>query len=101
MKVFANDYEVLSIGGLDVENHADGVVIFGETHITKDLAGKQKAQALYEFSQSLVAWFANQDENELASLRQNADEAENLAENSAQNPAQENNAVQTVKNPFA
>lgn len=52
--VFENDHQVLSIGGLSIENHTDEIVIYGDVQIDKTQAGLEQAQALLRFAQDLV-----------------------------------------------
>lgn len=54
MNVFENDHEALQIGALTIENGFDEVIICGDVAISHDEAGKQKAQALYDFAQALL-----------------------------------------------
>lgn len=52
---FDNDHEVLSIGGLTIENSLDSVLIFGELSIDKSQSGLAQAKALQDISGRLVA----------------------------------------------
>lgn len=65
MDIFNNDHEVLQLGGLSIENHLDGVLIVGDVQIDKNLAGKQQAQALYDFAKQLMARFEALGDEEL------------------------------------
>lgn len=51
---FDNDHEVLTIGGLTIENGLDTVVLFGELTITKSKDGLTQAKALQAISSQLV-----------------------------------------------
>lgn len=54
MTPFDNDHEVLTIGGLTIENGLDTVVLFGELTITKSKDGLTQAKALQAISSQLV-----------------------------------------------
>ena len=43
---FANESDVLSIGGLTVENRADRISVYGSIDITRDREGLANAEAL-------------------------------------------------------
>lgn len=51
---FDNDSQVLSIGGLCIENGFDAVQIYGELIIRPDQDGLTQAKALHEFTQALI-----------------------------------------------
>lgn len=55
MTPFDNDREVLTIGGLTIENGLDAVALFGELTITKSKDGLIQAKALQAISNQLVA----------------------------------------------
>lgn len=52
---FENDNQVLSIGGLSIENGLDAIEIYGELILRRDVDGLSQAKALQEFAQALVA----------------------------------------------
>ena len=54
MTPFDNDHEVLTIGGLTIENGLDTVVLFGELTIAKSKDGLAQAKALQAISSQLV-----------------------------------------------
>lgn len=68
MNIFDNDSEVLQIGALTIENQTECVVISGDVQIGKDQIGKEQAQALLAFAQSLCSRF-----EELGELPQQQD----------------------------
>ena len=49
MKPFADESDVTSIGGLEIENRTDRISIGGALDITRDKAGLKHAQALKAF----------------------------------------------------
>ena len=51
---FANDTEAVTIGEMNVENHADRVSVFGELDLTRDKAGLKNAKALKAVLDSVV-----------------------------------------------
>ncbi len=55
MTPFDNDHEVLTIGGLTIENGLDTVALFGELTIAKSKDGLAQAKALQAISSQLVA----------------------------------------------
>ncbi|AJC21776.1 hypothetical protein [Pandoraea pulmonicola] len=58
---FANDADALSLGELNVENHADHVAIFGNLEIRRDAEGRRQAQALKAVLDAVVAALAGDD----------------------------------------
>ncbi|WP_287497740.1 hypothetical protein [Pandoraea sp. CB10b_02] len=58
---FANDADALSIGELNVENHADHVAVFGNLEIRRDAEGLRRAQALKAVLDAVVAELAGAD----------------------------------------
>lgn len=52
---FDNDHDVLSIGGLTIENGLDSISIYGELEIYPTTDGLLQAQALQDFANALVA----------------------------------------------
>ncbi|PAX06376.1 hypothetical protein [Sphingomonas lenta] len=55
IKPFADDEGASSIGGLSIENGTAVVVISGSVEITRDQAGLERARALKELADKLVA----------------------------------------------
>ena len=55
MKPYANESDVLQIGGLQVENRLDRITISGDIDLTRDAAGLADARALQSLLASVVA----------------------------------------------
>ena len=55
IKPFADDEAAASIGGLAIENGTTKVAISGSVEITRDQAGLERARALKQLVDSLVA----------------------------------------------
>lgn len=55
IKPFADDEAAASIGGLAIENGTTKVAISGSVEITRDKAGLERARALKQLADSLVA----------------------------------------------
>ena len=55
IKPFADDEAASSIGGLSVENGTERVVVSGSVEITRDQAGLERARALKQLADGLVA----------------------------------------------
>ncbi len=49
MDIFNNDHEVLSVGGLTIENHVGQIIIYGDLNIAPNEAGRKQAQMLADF----------------------------------------------------
>lgn len=49
MDIFNNDHEVLSVGGLTIENHVGQITIYGDLNIVPNEAGRKQAQLLADF----------------------------------------------------
>ena len=54
IKPFANESEAVTIGEMNIENHADRVSVFGELDLTRDKAGLRNARALRSILDSVV-----------------------------------------------
>ncbi len=54
LKPFADDAASLGIGGLTVENGADSIAIYGQTDLTRDRAGLERARALSRLLNDIV-----------------------------------------------
>ena len=52
---FANEADVMSVGGLNLENHADRVSVFGNVDLTRDKVGLAHAQALKSVLDATIA----------------------------------------------
>jgi hypothetical protein len=61
MKPFANESDVTSIGGLEIENRTDRISIGGALDITRDKAGLKHAQALKQFVNDVIAVLESAD----------------------------------------
>ena len=61
MKPFANESDVTSIGGLEIENRTDRISIGGALDITRDKAGLKHAQALKAFVADVLAVLESAD----------------------------------------
>lgn len=55
MDIFNNEHEVISIGGLNIENRLDKVVIYGDVEIDKSANAMHQAKLLHDFTTSLLA----------------------------------------------
>lgn len=55
MKPYANESEVLTIGGLQIENRVDRITLNGDIDLTRDAAGLANARALQALLASVVA----------------------------------------------
>ena len=77
---YANEADVLQIGGLSIENRLDRITLSGDIDLTADKAGLADARALQQLLADVVA------------------QLEARSDLSAQLPPP---AVQTVDNPFA
>ena len=55
MTPYANEAEVLRIGGLQFENRLDRITVSGDIDLTKDLAGLADARALQALLAQIVA----------------------------------------------
>ncbi|AKG16560.1 hypothetical protein AAX09_01475 [Moraxella bovoculi] len=49
MDIFNNNHEVLSVGGLTIENHVGQITIYGDLNIAPNEAGRKQAQLLADF----------------------------------------------------
>ncbi|SPX83265.1 hypothetical protein [Moraxella ovis] len=49
MDIFNNDHEVLSVGGLTIENHVGQITIYGDLNIAPNEAGRKQAKLLADF----------------------------------------------------
>lgn len=58
---FANGTAALSLGELNVENHADHIAIFGNLEIRRDAEGLRQAQALKAVLDAVVDALAGAD----------------------------------------
>ncbi|AKC70158.1 hypothetical protein [Pandoraea oxalativorans] len=58
---FANDADALSLGELNVENHTDHVVIFGNLELRRDAEGLRHARALKAVLDAVVNELADAD----------------------------------------
>ncbi|UGQ48642.1 hypothetical protein [Massilia endophytica] len=54
-KPFANESDVLNVGGLAVENRVDRVSLHGGVDLTRDRAGLEQARALHKLLGEVVA----------------------------------------------
>ncbi|TWI68953.1 hypothetical protein IP91_00015 [Pseudoduganella lurida] len=52
---YANEADVLRIGGLQIENRLDRITIDGDTDLTLDQAGLDQARALYQLLGAAIA----------------------------------------------
>jgi hypothetical protein len=55
MKPYANEADVLQIGGLQIENRLDRITISGDIDLTRDAAGLADARTLQALLASVVA----------------------------------------------
>jgi hypothetical protein len=55
MKLYANESDVLRIGGLQFENRLDRITVSGDIDLTKDAAGLADARALQALLAQIVA----------------------------------------------
>ena len=55
IKPFADDEAASAIGGLNIENGTDRVVVSGSVEITRDQAGLERARELKRLADDLVA----------------------------------------------
>ena len=78
---FADDAAVQTLGGLSVENGTARIALHGSLDLTRDRAGLERARALRDILDAAIAVL----------------EAEDLPEAVAEEPE----AAQTVRNPFA
>jgi len=53
-KPYANEADVIRIGGLEIENRVDRVVLTGDLELTKDKAGLALAQELQALVEGVV-----------------------------------------------
>ena len=51
---FADDAGSFDLGGLTVENGAASIAVYGQTDLTRDKAGLERARALLGFVQAVV-----------------------------------------------
>jgi len=54
-KPYANEAQVLHIGGLQIENRLDRITISGDVDLTRDAAGLANANALHALLKRVVA----------------------------------------------
>jgi hypothetical protein len=59
IKPFADDEAATSIGDLAIENGTSRIAISGSVEITRDQAGLERARALKQFADDLVAELEN------------------------------------------
>ncbi|PYD82292.1 hypothetical protein CFR80_07445 [Komagataeibacter oboediens] len=52
---FANNSDSRTIGGMTVENGTDSIAFYGQTDLSRDKAGLERAQALLAFMQQVVS----------------------------------------------
>ena len=52
---YANEADVLQVGGLTIENRLDRITIDGDIDLTMDQAGLEQARALYQLLGKAVA----------------------------------------------
>ncbi|GAN86852.1 hypothetical protein LU298_08805 [Komagataeibacter intermedius] len=57
---FANNSDSRTIGGMTVENGTDSIAFYGQTDLSRDKAGLERAQALLTFMQQVVDTLAAQ-----------------------------------------
>lgn len=58
---FANDADALSLGELNVENHTDHVVIFGNLELRRDAEGLRHARVLKAVLDAVVSELSDAD----------------------------------------
>lgn len=65
---FANDADALTLGELNVENHADHVAIFGNLELRRDAEGLRQARALKAVIDAVVTALSTADLPEHAEI---------------------------------
>ena len=58
---YANEADVLTIGGLTIENRLDRITIDGDIDLTMDKKGLEHARALHQLLGAVVAKLEEQD----------------------------------------
>ncbi|QBE66195.1 hypothetical protein [Pseudoduganella lutea] len=58
---YANEADVLAIGGLSIENRLDRITIDGDIDLTMDKRGLEHARALHQLLGAVVAKLEEQD----------------------------------------
>lgn len=77
MDVFNNDHEVLTLGGLNIENRIGQVVIYGDLTIMPDEVGREHAQVLAQFFAKLAEVAKTIDDGVFDGVIKSSEEVEN------------------------
>lgn len=77
MDIFNNDHEVLTLGGLNIENRIGQVVIYGDLTIVPDEVGREHAQVLAQFFAKLAEATKTTDGRAFDGVMKSSEEVEN------------------------
>lgn len=78
MDIFNNDHEVLSVGGLTIENHVGQIIIYGDLNIAPNEAGRKQAQMLADFFGKLAQATKDFDRDDSLNFNLTAQSAEKV-----------------------